>query len=181
MNTTPQPDPPITLFLDRTHQGKVMVQFLKAMGMCVEVHRDHFAQDEADHLWIPVCAKRGWVIISGDKGIEKAALNVEAVTNSAAKVFLLTNNNLKGVEWAACIITGREKMKTIVGENDGPFFARVTKGNGSHVCDLRFVGSGRPKEKPKTLLETIPVPEGPSTQGKPQPRSRDAAREHLLF
>lgn len=158
-----------------------MVQFLKAMGMCVEVHRDHFAQDEADHLWIPVCAKRGWVIISGDKGIEKAALNVEAVTNCAAKVFLLTNNNLKGVEWAASIITGREKIQKIVDDNDGPFFARVTKANGGHVGDLRFVGSGKPKEKPQTPLETIPVLGCESTKGAHQLPSKDARTEHLLF
>ena len=158
-----------------------MVQFLKAMGMCVEVHRDHFTQDEADHLWIPVCAERGWVIISGDKGIEKAALNVEAVTNCAAKVFLLTNNNLKGVEWAASIITGREKIQKIVDDNEGPFFARVTKGTGGHVGDLRFVGTGRPKEKLQIPLETIPVQEVEPSRDEPQLPSKAVGAERMLF
>ena len=114
-----------------------MVHFLKEIGMRVEVHRDHFKQEEADHLWIPVCAQKGWVIISGDKGLEKTAINSESVSTSAAKVFLLTDNNLKGVEWAASIITGREKMQKFVNDNDGPFFATVGKGHDGHVGNLR--------------------------------------------
>jgi len=127
-----------------------MVQFLKELGMSVEAHRDHFPQDEADHLWIPICAQKGWAIVSGDKGLEKAALNVRAVTDYAAKVFLLTDNNMKGIEWAASIITGRHKMQRIVDDDDGPFFATVGKGHETHVGQVRFVGAGKPRDKPKS-------------------------------
>jgi hypothetical protein len=122
-----------------------MVQFLQALGMSIEIHRDHFPQDEDDHLWIPVCAEKGWAIISGDKGIEKAALNAQAVIDSHAKVFILTDANMKGIEWAAAIIAGRHRMQKIIDENDGPFYVTVGKSYESHVGRLRFVGSGGPK------------------------------------
>lgn len=141
-----------------------MVEFLKNIGMIVEVHRDHFNQDEDDHIWIPTCAAQGWVIISGDQGLEKAALNARAVIDSAAKVFILTDNNMKGIEWAASIITGRQKMAKLVLENDGPFYATVGKGHDTHVGKLRFVGQGKPKEKQKVIESQIPTQSPPATQ-----------------
>jgi hypothetical protein len=121
------------------------------------------------------------VILSGDKGIEKAALNIEAVINCAAKVFLLTNNTLKGVEWAAAIITGREKIQKIVNENDGPFFARVMKGHDGHVCDLRFVGSGKPKQKVPVTLETISTPQVNSSVSEIDQPAENPIKDKLLF
>lgn len=128
-----------------------MVEFLTALNMRVEVHRNHFGQDDADHEWIPKCAANGWVIISGDKGLEKVALNVQAVTSSCAKVFLLTDSNMKGIEWAASIITGRHRMRKIIEENNGPFFATVGKGHDIHVGRPRFVGTGGPKPKAEAI------------------------------
>jgi hypothetical protein len=157
------PNPTATFFLDRTHQGKKMVEFLKELGMSVEVHRDHFSQEEDDHLWIPICAGNGWVIISGDKGLEKAALNAQAVTESGAKVFVLTDNNMKGIEWAASIITGRHKMQKIVDDNNGPFFVTVGKGTEMHVGKPRFVGQGSPKPKqPVVATDALAAPAVPA-------------------
>lgn len=153
-----------------------MVEFLKGIGITVEVHRDHFKQDEDDHIWIPTCAAHGWVIISGDQGLEKAALNVRAVTDSAAKIFILTDNNMKGIEWAASIITGREKMTRLVRDNDGPFYATVGKGNDTHVGRIRFVGRGKPKEKQQVIEAQIPVtgtaaePPGQTDRPTPEPK-----------
>lgn len=138
-----------------------MVEFLTALGMNVEVHRNHFHQDTDDHDWIPVCAQNGWVIISGDKGLEKAALNVRAVTDSAAKVFLLTDSNMKGIEWAASIITGRHKMQKIVDENNGPFFATISKGNDIHIGRPRFVGAGSPRPKQPIVTAMVAIDEPP--------------------
>jgi hypothetical protein len=128
-----------------------MVQFLQEVGMSVETHRNHFAQEDDDHLWIPVCASNGWPIISGDKGLEKVALNVKSVTDSAAKVFLLTDSNMKGVEWGAAIIAARRKMQRIVDENDGPFFVTIGMCHDIHVGQIRFVGSGKPKVRPAPM------------------------------
>ena len=156
----------------------MMVEYLTTLGMHVEVHRDHFQQDDADHNWIPICARNGWVIISGDKGLEKAALNVKAVTDSAAKVFLLTDNNMKGIEWAASIITGRRKMQKIVDENNGPFFATIGKGHDVHVGNLRFVGTGGPKPKQAVTTATVAVPESKPAQPAAEPPAADPQLFH---
>jgi hypothetical protein len=158
-----------------------MVHFLQEVGLHVEVHRDHFEPDADDHFWIPECARQGWVILSGDKGLEKTAVNSAAVISCHAKVFLLTNNNLKGVEWAASIITGREKIQRIVDENDGPFFARVTKGHDGHVGDLRFVGDGKPKAKVMATQETAHKPSQEITANEIEAAAKDEAKDQLLF
>lgn len=157
-----------------------MVQFLKEVGMSIEVHRDHFEQDGDDHLWIPVCAQKEWIILSGDKGIEKVALNVQAVIESCAKIFLLTDSNMKGIEWGAAIIAARHRMQKMVDENDGPFFCNIGVCKDSHVGQIRFVGTGKPKEKPSVILESLPVPEtNPNTT--PAARVDDSSIEPKLF
>jgi hypothetical protein len=149
----------VTFFLDRTHQGKLMVQFLRELGMCIEVHKDHFGQEEDDDIWIPICAQRGWTIVSGDQGLEKVALNVKAVTESGAKVFILTDSNSPGLVWAASIITGRHKMQRLVNDNEGPFFVTVGHGHDLHIGHPRFIGDGKPKERAAVSMETIAVPD----------------------
>lgn len=96
MSNSKQPD--ITFFLDRTQGRNVMAALLRRVGMNVQVHHDHFAPDADDDVWIAACGKQNWIIITGDKGIEKVPFNRQAAIDAKAKVFVLTDTNSRAEE-----------------------------------------------------------------------------------
>ena len=70
-----------TYFVDRDLGRHILPDELEAAGLTVERHIDHFAQDAADELWLPEVAKRGWVILTGDKHLLRRPLEVAAITD----------------------------------------------------------------------------------------------------
>ncbi len=69
--------------------------------MRVEAHYKHFDPEAPDDEWIPKCVANGWIIITGDKAIETDPINLKAVEESGAKVFITADTNSKAEEWAA--------------------------------------------------------------------------------
>lgn len=116
-----------------------MPDLLRRTGLRIVCHSDEFPDDMTpDPVWIERCALKGWVIVSGDKGIETDPINRQAVIDSKAKVFILDENNSRAVEWAAALIVGRRKMVAVAHENDGPFFASVRRNVKGVITRLRF-------------------------------------------
>jgi len=91
-----------------------------------------------DPAWIELCGKKGWIALSGDKRIEKNVENRTAVIKHKVKVFILTDTNSLPEEWAAAVIVGRDKMASVIGKNEGPFFSIIQKRSRSHVSHARF-------------------------------------------
>lgn len=140
-----QPKPSsIVLFLDATHQSKVTAKLLRDLDVNVEVHRRHYLPAAPDPEWIADATGRGWVIISGDKGIREDGVNRHAVIKARAKVFLLTDTNSRGAEWAASLVMARKKILRIAEQNNGPFYCVVEKGNEHHVHTPEFFEEGGP-------------------------------------
>lgn len=53
-------------FADRNLGVNIFPAILRAEGITVHLHQDHFPQDAADVVWMPEVARRGWPIISPD-------------------------------------------------------------------------------------------------------------------
>lgn len=148
-----QPNPSVTFLLDRTHQSKITAKLLRELDLNVEVHKRHYLPGAPDPEWIADATLKGWVIISGDKGIELDGINRQAVANAGAKVFLLADTESRGAEWAASLVMARHKMMRIAAENRGPFYCSVEKGGHDHVKNLRFLDGGGPLPKPVSMSE----------------------------
>src|SRR5215471_285205 len=91
-----------------------------------------------DPMWIELCAKKGWIAITGDKRIEKNIINRTAVIQHKAKIFILTDTNSRPEEWASAVIVGQEKIANVTKKNDGPFFSTIRRQSLSHVSHARF-------------------------------------------
>lgn len=65
-----------TFFLDRASESKTLRDALKSKGAHVELHCEHFQDDEDDPIWLPHVCQKGWVIISHDQfnELEKQAI-----------------------------------------------------------------------------------------------------------
>jgi hypothetical protein len=163
-----QPNPSsIVLFLDATHQSKVTSNLLRDLDVNVEVHRRHNRPDAPDPEWIADATSRGWVIISGDKGIREDGVNRHAVIKARAKVFLLTDTSSRGADWAASLVVARKKILRIAEQNHGPFYCVVEKGNDHHVHKPEFFEAGGPIPAPVISESQIAVPTPGQTEVKP--------------
>ncbi len=116
--------PLVTFFIDRC-LGKNLATHLRAQGMTVEIHDDHFAKDAQDVDWLPIVGQRGWVVLTQDERIAKRALEPIAVTRAQVSLFVLVAQSLSGAEISAAFTTARDAMERYLASYPAPFIAKV--------------------------------------------------------
>jgi hypothetical protein len=169
----PQKPPEPIFFLDRTH-GKKTHKLLECVDIKVVHHNDFYLQETPDTEWIRRCGREGWIILTGDKEIERVPENRQAVIDAKCKVFFFNDTNSRGEEWAAAVIVGRKRLYEMIEKNNGPFFVTIQKDSRSHLSQIRFAGEGGPK--PVQVLVAVvaeasrarPEPSLPTPERKPQ-------------
>lgn len=112
-------------FADRNLGVKIFPAILRAEGITVHVHQDHFAQDAADVDWMPEVARRGWPIISPDIRISRDRLEVEAIMTSGAAVFCLAGGHLTGEEKARNFLRCLPQIASVLGQDAAAHAGRV--------------------------------------------------------
>lgn len=80
-----------TFFLDRALQSYALRDALKELGARVQMHRDHFKEDAEDIDWLPIIARRQWVILTKD---QCNWLERRAIRNARGRAFLLVRGEL---------------------------------------------------------------------------------------
>ena len=153
-----------------------MHRLLKSAGFRVLIHDHYFAKEEKDPVWIARCGRENWIVLSGDKAIERVPENRQAVIEAKCKMFFFKDTNTRSEEWAAAVIVGRERLFQIIENNNGPLFVTIDRQSRSHISSVRFAGDGGPKlpqpsaskagDEPKPVPEpTMPQPEILPEQG----------------
>ena len=174
-------EPPGTLFLDCTHQSNIAIKLLRALGCSIERHKTHFLPDAPDDEWIPVCAARNWIIISGDKGIIADGINRAAVQESKAKVFILADTEAKGADWAAAIALAARKILWLASKNDGPFYCKVARPTDAHVGKIEYLPGGGPIAVLPLIESVIAVPDAVNEGTEKPVEKDDPAQEKFPF
>lgn len=103
--------------------GKAVAAALRTAGADVRIHDDHFAQVAPDVDWIPEVTARGWVILTKDKNIRRAAGERETVLTSGARIVTLCSGNMRGVEMAALFVGAVADMEQLAASHPPPFVA----------------------------------------------------------
>jgi hypothetical protein len=174
LNGNPQKPPEPIFFLDRTH-GKHTRKLLERVCIKVVHHNDFYPQDTKDTVWIERCRKENWIILTGDKEIERVPENRQAVIDAKCKVFFFNDTNSLGEEWAAAVIVGRKRIFEIIEKNNGPLFVTLLKEARGHISTPRFVAGGGPKpiQTEAVVVATAPKPveeSPPKPERQPQQR-----------
>lgn len=116
-------------FADRNLGAKIFPAALRAAGIKVHAHNEHFAHDAADADWIPVVAQRGWVILTSDAAIRRNPLERAAVLTSGAAMLVLVGANAKTAELARNFVNTLPKIESFLARESVPLMAKVFRPN----------------------------------------------------
>ena len=104
----------------------VVAAALRNAGVRVEIHLDHFAQDAEDEVWLPIVGKRGWLVITKDKGIRRRPAEVAKHLQFGVRSFALTSGNMRGDEMAQAILAALPSMRKLIEKTPAPFVATIS-------------------------------------------------------
>lgn len=116
-----------TFFIDRFLGNKLIVETLRAAGVSVEIHDDHFGKNTQDVDWIPEIGRREWIILTKDARIGKNQMERLAVADARVRMFVLVSQNLSGTDMADIFVKAIPIMERFVTENPAPFIAKVDR------------------------------------------------------
>lgn len=118
----------LNFFLDYQIGRYVVADALRAAGARVEVHIDYFAQSAPDIEWIPEVGRRDWVLITKDQNIRRNPLERAAYQNANLRGFVVTANELSGLELAQLLVRSLPGMTRRAAGRRGPLLFTISAG-----------------------------------------------------
>jgi hypothetical protein len=115
----------VEYFADRNLGRFDFPEYLRARGLTVHVHHDHFRDNEKDEVWISEVAARDWVILSVDRDILKVPIELAAVMLSGARLLCFVGGEGKTVNHARNFIHTRAKIETFIAAQRAPYVAKI--------------------------------------------------------
>lgn len=114
----------MVFFTDR-NLGTQFPGILKAAGLHVEEHDNHFPPNTSDEMWLAEIGRRGWLAISKDKNIARKPNEINAVMNSDVGLFIVVGGEIRHKELAENFVNCRSKVQQFLEKNSPPFIAKV--------------------------------------------------------
>lgn len=110
-------------FTDRD-LGKSFPRVLRAAGLRVERHLDHFEHNTPDDVWLAQVSARGWIAVTHNLRIRYTPNELEAVVQHRASL-LVVIGAAKHVELAEAFVTTLSRIEKFVAAQGPPFIAKV--------------------------------------------------------
>ena len=66
-----------------------MATVLRAAGLRVEVHDDHFRQDALDPEWLTAVGEKNWIVVTRDERIRYNVAEKQAMRRAKVRAFVL--------------------------------------------------------------------------------------------
>lgn len=118
-----------TYFADRDIEGREFVRIVRAAGVALETHSDHFIDYEDDAVWLPEVTRRGWIVLSGDRRIRTRPQNIQAVMSAGARVFVLLRKHTRNHLIARNFLNTLPRIEELLAQEAAPFIASVGRPN----------------------------------------------------
>lgn len=117
----------IVLYTDCNLGKNIFPGVLRAAGLYVQCHFDHFPGDAPDELWIPHVAQQGWYALTNDRRIYQNRVQRELVLRSGLGLFVLPAGHVVIKELADNFVLTFPKVERFVARHSGAFIASVTR------------------------------------------------------
>ncbi|MGH9360081.1 MAG: hypothetical protein ACRD1O_13025 [Terriglobia bacterium] len=116
------------MFLDENlHNCAPLLEVLESTNARYERHGVHFSPGTLDKEWLPYICKRGWILLTKDKGIRYNQVEIEAILANNGREFFFASGNLTGTKMAEILSNALKKMGRMAKKVDAPFIASLTQ------------------------------------------------------
>jgi hypothetical protein len=133
-SASPKPLEELTFFLDRQLGRHKMAGRLRAAGLKVEIHDDHFAQDAKDEEWLAIIGQRRWIVITRDERIRYRAAARQSIRRAKVRMFVLVARGDLRIEALADIfLKAFPTVSVIAAEVKPPFIAKIWRAGNVEV------------------------------------------------
>jgi hypothetical protein len=120
----------VVYFTDRD-LGRKLPETLRAAGLSVETHDDHFGPLTPDDEWLATVGANGWLAITRDGRIRYSPLALRVLMENEAKLFVLVGN-LSAIECADLVTRHRRQIESLAASEPGAFIAKIRR-DGVHL------------------------------------------------
>jgi hypothetical protein len=110
-------------FTDR-NLGKQFAEILRAGGLTVERHSDHFADDTADEVWLEEIGKRGWIALTHDSRIRYKPNELDAVMRHGVALLVIIGA-APFPDLARAFVATMPRIESFLRRHKPPFIAKV--------------------------------------------------------
>jgi len=115
----------VVYFTDRD-LGHQFPEKLRAAGLLVERHDDHFDQLTPDSEWIAEIGRRGWVAVTRDKRIRYSPLALETLMTSGARLLVIVGR-LTTDEAADVFVKQGKRIERLLRNERKPFIGKIRR------------------------------------------------------
>ena len=89
-SASPKPlEEELVFFLDRQLGRHKIAGILRAAGLKIEVHDDHFRQEAVDPEWLTAVGQRNWIVVTRDERIRYNVAEKQAMRRAKVRAFVL--------------------------------------------------------------------------------------------
>jgi hypothetical protein len=110
-------------FTDRD-LGKQFGAILRAGGLTVKRHADHFAHDTPDEVWLAEVGRRGWIALTHDRRIRYKPTERDAVMRHGVALLVIVGA-ARFPELARAFVTTLPRIERFLAGHEPPFIAKV--------------------------------------------------------
>lgn len=118
-------------FTDRD-LGKQFGEILKAGGLTVERHSDHFAPDTPDEIWLAEVGRRGWIALTHDRRIRYKPNERAAVMRHGVGLLVIVGA-APFAELARAFLATLPGIEHFLDNHAPPFIAKVYRPSPHHI------------------------------------------------
>jgi PIN like domain len=105
-----------------------MATVLRAAGLYVEVHDDHFRQDALDPEWLTAVGEKNWIVVTRDERIRYNVAERQAMRRAKVRAFVLAaQGDLRADMLAENFLKALAKIRRLVEKKKPPFVAKVSR------------------------------------------------------
>jgi hypothetical protein len=119
-----------TYFIDRD-LGNQFPEALRAAGLSVERHDDHFTPSTRDEEWLSVIGERRWLGVTRDARIRYSPLALRVLMESGVKLFVMVGK-LTAAESPVVFLKWRRGIEALAASEGSALIAKVRR-DGVHV------------------------------------------------
>lgn len=118
-------------FTDRD-LGRKFPDILRAAGLQVERHADHFRHDTPDEVWLREIGRKGWIAVTHDGRIRYKPNEKRAVIDSSVALLVVVGH-APFAELASAFVATEPKISDFVGSHKPPYIAKVYRPSAAAV------------------------------------------------